>query len=68
MTHTYQLILMDAEMAKQNWDPWTYLGMPIPSFDVRNGFNTREVKKAYRNMAKLYHPDKVSKMNLSSVS
>ena len=30
---------------------------------IRDGFNTPQVKKAYRNMARKYHPDKVSKLS-----
>ena len=65
MTHTYQLIKLDSDLAASNWDPWTSLNLTAPMLDVRSGFNTREVKKAYRNMAKLYHPDKVANMKLN---
>ena len=48
MYNTYYLIQLDAEIQGQNWDPWTPLGLEMPSFDMQQGFNTPEVKKAYR--------------------
>jgi DnaJ-class molecular chaperone len=41
-----------------NWDPYTELGLDMPAM-VKSGFNTAEVKKAYRGLARKYHPDKV---------
>lgn len=37
------------------------LELSIPSIP-RNMFNSPEVKKAYRKMAKIYHPDKVAQL------
>jgi preprotein translocase subunit Sec63 len=56
---------LDSDLAASNWDPWTSLNLTAPMLDVRSSFNTREVKKAYRNMAKIYHPDKVANMKLN---
>jgi preprotein translocase subunit Sec63 len=42
-----------------NWEPWSALGLTPPT-NYFEGFNPPEVKKAYRNLAKLHHPDKVS--------
>jgi hypothetical protein len=62
MYHTYTLILLDKEMQASDWNPWTALNLTMPhAFNMKEGFNTREVKKAYRNLAKIYHPDKVQK-------
>jgi hypothetical protein len=52
-------------MSAANWEPWTPLNLTVPQINFRSGFNTKEVKKAYRNMAKLYHPDKVVTMKLT---
>ena len=41
-----------------NWDPYTELGLDMPAV-VRSGFNSAAVKKAYRGLARKYHPDKV---------
>jgi len=59
MYHTYLLILLDKERIASNWDPFVMLELSIPSIP-RNMFNSPEVKKAYRKMAKVYHPDKVA--------
>jgi curved DNA-binding protein CbpA len=45
-------------MTGQNWEPWTPLNLTMPSINLMSGFDTKEVKKAYRNLAKSYHPDK----------
>lgn len=42
-----------------NWDPYTELGLDMPAV-VRSGFNSASVKKAYRSLARKYHPDKVN--------
>jgi len=44
-----------------NFDPYTELGLEMPTH-VKSGFNTPGVKKAYRALARKYHPDKVSKL------
>jgi len=62
MFNTYELILKDQEMQSLNWDPWTPLGLDMPSFNLYDGFNTPDVKKKYRKMAVQYHPDKVAKL------
>lgn len=62
MYHTYTLIELDKEMQASNWDPWTALNLTMPNvLNMQQGFNTKEVKKSYRNLAKVYHPDKVAK-------
>ena len=66
MYHTYCLISLDAELQRVNWDPFTQLGLPIPTL-VTQGFNTPEVKKTYRKLAREYHPDKLARKNLSEV-
>ena len=55
---------MDAELQRVNWDPFTQLGMPIPT-RVSTGFNTPEVKKTYRKLARQYHPDKLARLDLT---
>ena len=32
---------------------------------VKSGFNTPEVKKTYRKLAKEYHPDRMARKNLN---
>lgn len=61
MYHTYSLILMDQELQNSNWDPFTSLGIQMPN-TFQGGFNTPEVKKAYRKLARIYHPDKHSSL------
>ena len=39
----------------QEFDPYQILEVP------QGSFNTAEIKKAYRNMAKIYHPDKAER-------
>lgn len=48
-------------MKGKNWDPFTILGLEIPTM-MRQGFNTPEVKKAYRKLARKFHPDMVRKL------
>jgi len=59
MFHTYQLIELDNEMKDKRFNPWLALGLEMPGSDPFEGFNTKEVKRAYRSLAKKYHPDKV---------
>lgn len=49
----FTLVQEDAA-ATQTFDPHEVLGIPQSS-----GFNSAEVKKAYRKLAVQYHPDKV---------
>lgn len=65
MYNTYYLIKLDAEIQSQNWDPWTPLGLDMPSYNPQGAFNTPEVKKAYRQLARKYHPDKVKQLDES---
>jgi len=46
-----------------NWDPYTELGLDMPAM-IKSGFNTPSVKKAYRSLARKYHPDKVNQLDL----
>ena len=57
MWHTYKLIALDNEMADKSFDPYRNLGLTMPT-NVKEGFGTTEVKKAYRKLARKYHPDK----------
>jgi preprotein translocase subunit Sec63 len=50
---------MDTEMRDMSLDPFEHLGLTRPSWNVEDSFNTPDVKKAYRRLAKKYHPDKV---------
>ena len=59
MWNTYQLIQLDKEMHGTHWDPWTPLNLTMPAVNLMSGFDTSEVKKAYRQLAKVYHPDKL---------
>jgi len=63
MHHTYSLIQLDQELQAANWDPFTQLDLPMPTIYSR-GFNTPEAKKAYRTLAKKFHPDKVKRLPL----
>jgi hypothetical protein len=58
MCNTYRLIQIDVAMSGLNWEPWSALGLTPPT-NYFEGFNPPEVKKAYRNLAKIHHPDKV---------
>ena len=42
-----------------NWDPFDALEITPPTIP-RSALNSAEVKKSYRKMAKVYHPDKVA--------
>ena len=57
MTNTYRLIQIDIAMSGINWEPWTPLGLEPPT-NYFDGFNPPEVKKKYRALAKIHHPDK----------
>ena len=48
----------EKELYKSKWDPFKVLEMESPIF-AKNWFNSKEVKKAYRSMARTLHPDKV---------
>lgn len=61
MWHTIKLIQIDTEMKDMSFNPFDNLGLTQPTI-VRNGFNTPDVKKAYRNLAKKYHPDKLRQL------
>lgn len=63
MWNTYQLIQLDQEMYGNHWDPWKPLNLTMPAVNLLSGFDTREVKKAYRNLAKIHHPDKLGAMS-----
>ena len=57
MTNTYRLIQIDVAMSGLNWEPWSQLGLE-PPLNYFEGFNPPEVKKKYRALAKVHHPDK----------
>lgn len=59
MVHTYNLIKLDKEIQAANWDPYTALGIAQPKL-MGDGFNSPQVKKAYRKLASTWHPDKVA--------
>ena len=59
MHKTYCLIQLDQALQAANWDPYTELELDMPTV-LSSGFNAPEVKKAYRGLAKKYHPDKVA--------
>jgi len=61
MYHTYLLIQLDNEMKDKSFDPYTALGLALP-MNVRSGFGSSAVKKAYRALARKYHPDKVGQL------
>ena len=48
-------------MKGTNWNPFEILGLSQPAI-AKNGFNTPEVKQAYRKLARKYHPDMVRKL------
>ena len=48
-------------MKGTNWNPFEILGISQPAI-AKNGFNTPEVKQAYRKLARKYHPDMVRKL------
>ena len=48
-------LVQDDAAATQSFDPHEVLGIPQSV-----GFNSAEVKKAYRKLAVQYHPDKVA--------
>ena len=54
------LIQEDTESATE-FDPYRILGIPTST-----GFNSAEVKKAYRRLAKQYHPDKIKEEDKES--
>ena len=58
MHHTLKLIDIDNEMKDHSFSPFEHLDITPPVI-MRNGFNTPEVKKNYRKLARIYHPDKV---------
>ena len=62
MWHTYKLIAIDSEMADKSFNPYMNLGLPMPT-NVRDGFGSAEVKKAYRKLARKFHPDKQRLLN-----
>ena len=51
--HVFLLVQEDTDMRK-NFDPYETLGVKAGSFD------TTEIRKSYRKLAKEFHPDKVS--------
>lgn len=61
MWHTWKLIQIDSELADHSFNPYQHLGLSMP-MDARSGLNSPEVKKAYRGLARKYHPDKVRQL------
>jgi preprotein translocase subunit Sec63 len=61
MYHTYRLISLELEIRDTRYNPWDVLGLVMPANPYK-GFNTSKVKKAYRLMARMFHPDKVGKL------
>ena len=45
--NTYDLIQKESFMKGSNWNPFEILGLEVPTL-AKSGFNTPEVKKAYR--------------------
>lgn len=58
MYHTWRLIELDHEMADKRFNPYAVLELVMPRLPS-DGFNAPAVKRAYRNLAKKYHPDKI---------
>lgn len=48
-------------MKDMSFNPFENLGLSQPTI-LRNGFNSPEVKKAYRSLARKYHPDKLRQL------
>ena len=61
MYHTYRLILLDTEMKDKRFNPWEALGMVMP-MNPMDGFGSPEIKRAYRQMARKFHPDKTMRL------
>lgn len=59
MVHTYNLIKLDKEIQASNWDPYSQLGVDMPKL-MGDGFNSPQVKKAYKKLAREWHPDKIA--------
>lgn len=59
MCHTYNLIQMDKEIQAANWDPYKVLNVTSPRM-MGDGFNSPQVKKAYKKLAREWHPDKIA--------
>lgn len=59
MVHTYNLIKLDKEIQASNWDPYETLGVNSPKM-MGDGFNSPQVKKAYKKLAREWHPDKIA--------
>ena len=62
MYHTYRLILLDSEMKDKRFNPWEVLELVMP-MNPYKGFNHPSIKKAYRNLARKFHPDKVGRLS-----
>lgn len=58
MCHTYNLIQLDKELHAANWDPYQVLNVTSPKM-MGDGFNSPQVKKAYKKLAREWHPDKI---------
>jgi len=58
MYHTWRLIELDHEMADKRFNPYAVLDLVMPRLPS-DGFNAPAVRRAYRNLAKKYHPDKI---------
>jgi curved DNA-binding protein CbpA len=52
---------MDKELQVSNWDPFAELDLSIP-VRIKSAFNSGTVKKAYRKLARKYHPDKAMEL------
>ena len=59
---TFELIRKEQSDRLLNLDPFEVLGLEIPTL-MRQSFNTREVKKAYKEKSMKFRPQVISKLS-----
>ena len=53
LTDTYELVMLEAEKTRdEEFNPYRLLGI-----ENDGSFNSKEIRTAYKNLAKKYHPD-----------